>query len=141
MDAESGEPLSSLARAKERSDRVDLLVQLVALVRDLALALAGRRGLEPEVDLVVQMTTHLRQPSSLGLEDGELSAEIVDAEIVHGAAIGRVSGDFEHVSGSEPRSGARVVNADGAASAGACRAPGGRRPRRAPQSSAAPDRG
>jgi hypothetical protein len=32
MDAASGEPLSGLARAEELSDRVDLLVQLVALV-------------------------------------------------------------------------------------------------------------
>jgi hypothetical protein len=32
MDDESGEPLGGLARAKELSDRLDLLVQIVALV-------------------------------------------------------------------------------------------------------------
>src|SRR3954447_14422888 len=52
------EPLrGTLAHTKELSDRVDLLVQLVPLVRDLALALARRRALEPEVDLVLQVIT------------------------------------------------------------------------------------
>jgi hypothetical protein len=94
MDGGFGEPLSGLAHAKELSDRVDLLVQLLALVRHLALAVARRRGLEPEVDLVVQVITHLREPGGPGFEGGELSAEIVEAEIVHRPSIGRAFGDL-----------------------------------------------
>jgi hypothetical protein len=94
----SGEPLSGLACAKELAEGVDLLVQLVALVRDLALAVSRRRGLESEVDPMMQVTTLLRQPGCLGLENGELSAEIFDAEVVHAAPIGRALGNFERLS-------------------------------------------
>ena len=68
-----GRSLGVFVRANELSKLVDPPVQRDALVGDLTLALAGRRGLEPEVDLVVQVAALRPQPRVDLLEGGTLT--------------------------------------------------------------------